>query len=260
VGTPLDGLASLLRCAAVVTLPSTLASSSAPLGQPPLPHDTWVVIAAFNEHRRIGNVLDELLRLADNVVVVDDGSADETAAAVLTRPVWLVTHPVNLGQGAALQTGIEFALARRAQYIVTFDADGQHRPEDLEALVAALQTRRADFALGSRFLGSAEGIPASRRVLLKLAVLFTRVLSGVTLTDTHNGLRAMTRYGAEHINIRFNRMEHASEIIDQIAASGLRYVEVPVMVRYTADSLSKGQRTSAALGLGVRLLLDKVTR
>jgi len=226
----------------------------------PLPRATWVVIAAFNEERRIGAVLDELLTVADNVVVVDDGSADHTTAVVLTRPVWLVTHPVNLGQGAALQTGIEFALSRGAEYVITFDADGQHRPEDLAALIGALQTTPADFALGSRFLGTAEGIPASRRLLLKLAVLFTRVLSGVTLTDAHNGLRGMTRRGAERIGIRFNRMEHASEIIDQVAASGLSYVEVPVVVRYTADSLAKGQRTSAALGLGVRLLLDKVTR
>jgi glycosyltransferase involved in cell wall biosynthesis len=225
----------------------------------PLPPDTWVVIAAYNEERRIVTVLDELLQVAPNVVVVDDGSLDGTSTAVLSRPAWLVAHPVNLGQGAALQTGIEFALARGARFVVTFDADGQHRPDDLPALIGALDTG-VDFALGSRFLGAAEGIPTSRRILLKLAVLFTRLLSGVTLTDAHNGLRAMTRRGAERINIRFNRMEHASEIIDQVAASGLRYVEVPVVVRYTADSLAKGQRTSAALGLGVRLLLDKVTR
>ena len=237
-----------------------LPSSSEPHREPPLPAGTWIVIAAFNEGRRLLNVLDELLPLAENVVIVDDGSPDDTTNVALTRAVWLVTHPVNLGQGAALQTGIEFALARSAEYIVTFDADGQHRPQDLRALVATLQNRPADFALGSRFLGSAEGIPTSRKVLLKLAVLFTRILSGVTLTDAHNGLRAMTRRGAERISIRFNRMEHASEIIDQIAASGLTYVEVPVTVRYTADSLAKGQRTSAAFGLGVRLLLDKVTR
>ena len=227
---------------------------------PPLPPDTWVVIAAFNEHRRLGAVLDGLHAVARNVVVVDDGSTDGTGSVVLARPVWLVTHPVNLGQGAALQTGIEFALARGAAYVVTFDADGQHRPEDIPSLVSLLRNSGSDFALGSRFLGTAEGIPATRRLMLKLAVIFTRVLSGVRLTDTHNGLRAMTRRGAGAIAIRFNRMEHASEIIDQIARSGLKYVEGPVEVRYSVDSLTKGQRTSAALGLGVRLLLDKVTR
>jgi glycosyltransferase involved in cell wall biosynthesis len=225
-----------------------------------LPGDTWVVIAAYNEGVRILPVLDELRPLAVNVVVVDDGSADDTGSRVLSRPVWLVTHPVNLGQGAALQTGIDFALSRGARFVVTFDTDEQHRPEDILALLAALKEAHADFALGSRFLGSAEGIPFSRLVMLKLAIIFTRIMSGAQLTDTHNGLRAMTRRGASHIGIRFNRMEHASEVIDQIVRSGLKHVEVPVRVRYSVDSLAKGQRTSAALGLGVRILLDKVTR
>jgi glycosyltransferase involved in cell wall biosynthesis len=225
-----------------------------------LPGNTWVVIAAYNEGTRILPVLDELRPLSVNVVVVDDGSVDETGSRVLTRPVWLVTHPVNLGQGAALQTGIEFALSRDAQFVVTFDADGQHRPEDIPALITALKESGADFALGSRFLGTAEGIPLSRLIMLKLAIIFTRIMSGARLTDTHNGLRGMTRRGASQICIRFNRMEHASEVIDQVVRSGLKHVEVPVKVRYSVDSLAKGQRTSAALGLGLRLLLDKVMR
>lgn len=235
----------------------TEASSPAPAD---LPGNTWVVIAAYNEGVRILPVLDELRPLSVNVVVVDDGSADDTGSRVLSRPVWLVTHPVNLGQGAALQTGIDFALSRGAQFVVTFDADGQHRPEDIPGLIAALTEAGADFALGSRFLGAAEGIPFSRLLMLKLAIIFTRIMSGARLTDTHNGLRAMTRRGASQLCIRFNRMEHASEVIDQIVRSGLKHVEVPVRVRYSVDSLAKGQRTSAALGLGVRLLLDKVTR
>jgi glycosyltransferase involved in cell wall biosynthesis len=219
-----------------------------------------VVIAAYNEGARIGPVLDELLEVVTNVVVVDDGSLDSTREAVLSRPVWLLTHPVNLGQGAALQTGLVFALARGASHIVTFDADGQHRPQDIRELLRSLGAQQADFALGSRFLGGAEGIPRSRRIILRMGVIFTRMLSGVALTDTHNGLRAMTRRGAERIRITFNRMEHASELIDQVARSGLKFVEVPVHIRYSAASLTKGQRTSAALGLGLRLLLDRLAR
>ena len=127
-------------------------------------------------------------------------------------------------------------------------------------LVKRLATTGADFALGSRFLGNAEGIPWSRKVLLRMAVLFTRIFSGVDLTDAHNGIRAMTRRGAEQIHITMNRMEHASEIIDQIAHSGLKYVEVPVHIRYTVDSLAKGQKSSAALRLGLKLLLEKLVR
>jgi glycosyltransferase involved in cell wall biosynthesis len=223
-----------------------------------LPDSVWVVIAAYNERQRIGRVLDGLLPCVRNVVVVDDGSRDETAEEAVKRPVWLVRHPVNLGQGASLQTGIAFALEQGAQYIVTFDADGQHSSDDIPALLAALTANSADYALGSRFLGDAHGIPPMRRVVLRLAVLFTRLLSGVLLTDAHNGIRAMTRRGAQRIRITMNRMEHASEIIDQIARSGLKYVEVPVHITYTQDSLAKGQKSSAAIRLALRLILEKV--
>jgi glycosyltransferase involved in cell wall biosynthesis len=225
-----------------------------------VPADLWVVIAAVNEGDRIGPVLDDLFRVVRNVVVIDDGSRDNTRDQVLRRPVWLLTHPTNLGQGAALQTGISFALSRGATHIATFDADGQHTADDIPALVGALSQHGADYALGSRFLGRAENIPATRKLLLRLAVLFTRVFSGVSLSDAHNGIRAMTARGASRLRITFNRMEHASELIDQIAASGLRYVEVPAHVRYTTESLAKGQRSSAAIGLGFKLLLNKMGR
>ena len=200
----------------------------------------------------------ELLKYADNVVVVDDGSHDETFAAVSRYPVWLLQHACNLGQGAALQTGIRFALDRGAEYVATFDADGQHQAADLPRMLRVLLDSGADFALGSRFLGRAEGIPLSRRIILKLATVFTRLVSGVSLSDAHNGIRVMTRRGAEALRITMNRMEHASQIIEQIAASGLPYREVPVTIRYTQASLRKGQRTSAALKLGLKFLLEKV--
>jgi polyprenyl-phospho-N-acetylgalactosaminyl synthase len=222
-----------------------------------LPDNTWIVIAAYNEAARIGLVLDGLTRLTNNIVVVDDGSVDATSREILFRPVWLVRHSVNLGQGAALQTGISFAMSRGAQYVVTFDADGQHDPEDIPVLLSALRSEAAEFALGSRFLGRASGMPLSRKVILKLAILFTKVLSGVSLSDAHNGIRAMTRQGMESIRITLNRMEHASEIIDQIAASGLKYIEVPVRIKYTEASLAKGQRSSAAIRLGLKLLLER---
>jgi glycosyltransferase involved in cell wall biosynthesis len=221
---------------------------------------TWVIVPAFNEGSRILRVLDELTTVVANVVVVDDGSTDDTGLNVLSRSVWLVTHPVNLGQGAAIQTGIDFALARGAAYIVTFDADGQHRVQDIAVLLSSLESTGADFALGSRFLGSTKGMPVSRRLLLKLAVVFTWVMSGVKLTDAHNGLRAMTGRGAASLQIRHNRMEHASEIIDQIKHSGLTYTEVPVQIRYNADTLAKGQRMSDAIRLALRILLRRVVR
>lgn len=166
----------------------------------------WVVIPAYNEAGRIGQVLDDLGALDAEIVVVDDHSPDETSAEALQRTVWVLRHLANLGQGAALQTGIRFALERGAEFIVTFDADGQHHREDIMTLVEALRRNGADFALGSRFLGTAPGIPWSRRLILGIAVVFTRLFSGIAVTDTHNGIRAMTRQGAEKIHISMNRI------------------------------------------------------
>jgi polyprenyl-phospho-N-acetylgalactosaminyl synthase len=143
-----------------------------------------------------------------------------------------------------------------AEVIVTFDADGQHRVSDIARLAEALVQERADFALGSRFLGQAPNLPPLRRRLLHAATTFTRLTTGLQVTDTHNGLRAMTRRGAAAIRLRQNRMAHASEWLSQIAASGLRYVERPVTIEYTAYSLAKGQ----SLGDAVLILLDLFAR
>jgi len=219
------------------------------------PLQVWVVIAAYNEGRVIDRVVADVARCGCSIVVVDDCSSDQTAAAARQADA-VIRHPVNLGQGAALQTGIDYALARDTDIIVTFDGDGQHRAADIASLVQALEESPADFALGSRFLGCSVGLPLSRALLLKAAILFTRLTTGLRLSDTHNGLRAMTRRGAGLIRLRQNRMAHASEILAQIAASGLRYVEVPVCIEYNGYSLAKGQRLSDAL----IILLDLFAR
>jgi glycosyltransferase involved in cell wall biosynthesis len=169
-------------------------------------------------------------------------------------------HPINLGQGASLQTGLDFALQKGTGYIVTFDADLQHRPEDVPLLLIALRQSGADFALGSRFLGAAVNIGLSRRLLLKVAVVFTRLTTGLKITDAHNGLRAMTRRGALALRIRQNGMAHASEILQQIARSALPYVEVPVTVEYTSYSMAKGQRLSNSVNILLELLTGALQR
>jgi polyprenyl-phospho-N-acetylgalactosaminyl synthase len=220
----------------------------------------WVVIAAFNEARVISRVIADVSRHGYHIVVVDDGSRDDTAQRAGEAGAIVVRHPVNLGQGAALQTGIEYALRQGAEYVVTFDADGQHRPQDIAELLAALAKHHADFALGSRFLGASIDLPPSRRLLLKAATWFTRATTGLRLTDTHNGLRAMTRRGASAISLRQNRMAHASELLDQIAQSALRYVEVPVTIEYSAYSLAKGQKLSDSLTILVDLSAQRLHR
>jgi len=216
----------------------------------------WIVIPAFNEATTLQGVIAGV-QACGMVVVVDDASGDATARIAAEAGVAVLRHPINLGQGAALQTGIDYALARGADVIVTFDADGQHRPGDVLRLVEALQRSHADFALGSRFLGnSQETVPPMRRLLLRAATIFTRMTTGLAVSDAHNGLRAMTARGARSIRLYQNRMAHASEILDQIAVSGLSYVEVPVTIDYTRYSLAKGQRASDALVI----LLDLFAR
>ena len=216
----------------------------------------WAVIAAYNEAKVIAGVVGDVARRGCSVVVVDDGSADGTAERAAAAAAAVVRHPVNLGQGAALQTGIDYALQQGADVIVTFDADGQHRATDIERLFSALGAAGADFSIGSSFLGSTIALSTARRLLLRAATVFTQLTTGLRLTDTHNGLRAMTRRGAEQIRLRQNRMAHASEILAQIAASSLPYVEVPVQIEYTAYSLAKGQR----LGDALAILLDLFAR
>ena len=212
--------------------------------------ETFVVIAAFNEGKVIRDVVAEVAAAGWPVVVVDDGSRDDTAQAARMPGVTVVRHRVNLGQGAALQTGIDYALRRGARTIVTFDADGQHSCEDIPQLVAALDD--ADIALGSRFLGKVEGASQRRVALLRTATAVSNSLSGMKLTDAHCGLRAFRASAAPALRITQDRMAHASELLRKIKTSGLRVVEVPVTVRYTEHSMSKGQGGIQA----VRILFD----
>jgi glycosyltransferase involved in cell wall biosynthesis len=219
-----------------------------------------VVVAAYNEAKVIADVVTDVQSTGHRVVVVDDGSRDGTDETAARTGAIVIRHPINLGQGAALQTGLDFALMQGAEIVVTFDADGQHRAADIAGLIDALEKNGADFALGSRFLGSAIDLPPTRRALLRAATWFTRATTGLSITDSHNGLRAMTRRGAAHIHLRQNRMAHASEILDQIAVSGLKYVEAPVTIHYSAYSLAKGQSLFDALLIVLDLFARRLHR
>jgi glycosyltransferase involved in cell wall biosynthesis len=211
----------------------------------------WVVMPAFNEGEAIRPVVESLLAQGHHVVVVDDGSREPLLEVLHGTSVHLLRHVINLGQGAALQTGIRYALARGAELIVTFDADGQHQSTDVDALTAPIRAQRAEVALGSRFLagGHAVRISRSKQLVLKLAVVFSRWTTGLSLTDTHNGLRAFSRRAAQTLHITQNGMAHASQILQQIALHRLAYVEVPVTVVYSDYSMRKGQRVTNAFNI-----------
>ena len=220
----------------------------------------FVVIAAYNEAGAIREVVDGLKAKYSNVVVVDDGSTDKTAAALAGSGVFLLRHMVNRGQGAALQTGIQFAVRQGAEVVVTFDADGQHDAEDIPALVAPVLSGDCDVALGSRFLLAGAEVPLIRRLVLKSGVLFTRIVSRVRISDTHNGFRAFSRRAASELRIALDRMAHASEIIDQIRENRWRYREVPVRIHYTEYAMNKGQSSWNAFRIASQFLFRKITR
>jgi len=241
---------------AVPTEPTASVSRLEPATLPRLA----VVIAAYNEAPCIADVVHELVAEYPNVIVVDDGSSDATAERARAAGACVLTHLINRGQGAALQTGISYALQQGADFIVTFDADGQHDMADLPTLVAPIVRGQADVSLGSRFLSQREKIPAVRRLILWLAVLFMRITTRVRLSDAHNGIRAFSRRAALQLDLKLDRMAHASEIVEQIVASGLPYVEVPVRIRYTDYSLRKGQKSSAALRVAFDYLMGRLIR
>ncbi|MDF1599738.1 glycosyltransferase family 2 protein [Mesorhizobium sp. YIM 152430] len=222
--------------------------------------NVWIVIPAFNEGEVLGDVVRSAVARGFSVVVVDDGSKDLSGEIAYRAGAHVCRHPINLGQGAALQTGIDFALGHDADAVVTFDADGQHSLDDASAMVSRLARGDVDVVLGSRFRGEVVGMASSRRWLLRAATIYTRMTSGLRVTDTHNGLRCLSQRAALQIRIRQNRMAHASEILNKIGSLGLRYVEVPCTIAYTDYSRAKGQRMSGALTILVDLAMGRLYR
>jgi len=218
----------------------------------------WVIIPAYNESEVLWKVLQNFSEKDYHLLVVDDGSKDSTAQVAQTAGAQVLRHPLNMGQGAALQTGIDYALKQGADILVTFDADGQHQVEDIHRLIQALEQGPCDIALGSRFLGKATGITWRRKILLQGARWFNRLTGGPPLYDVQNGLRAFWARVATKIRIHQARMAHASEILYNIQKAGLHYQEVPITVNYTEYSRQKGQRgISGALDILVELFLGR---
>ncbi len=220
-----------------------------------------IIIPVYNEAPVIRGVIESLLHEFKYVVCVDDGSTDGSSDVILGTSAYLVKHPINMGQGAALQTGIEFGRQMSGvKYFVTFDADGQHRIQDVHAMLKEIEMGRYDIVLGSRFLGKTVGIKKSKYVILKMAIKFSNLTSGLRLTDTHNGLRVFNRMVAEEMQITMPDMSHASEILEIIALKKYRYKEIPVTIQYTDYSKAKGQSIINAVNIGFDMLLRKMLK
>lgn len=239
---------------------SALVESGSSMTRPEF-DDVWVIVPCFNEARVVGGVINELRRVFPQVIGVDDGSADDSAAVMRTAGAWVVRHAVNLGQGAALQTGMALALTDECmRYAVTFDADGQHRVADAADMLRRARTDNLDVVLGSRFLGASTGIAGRRALLLRAGALFDRLTTGIQLTDSHNGLRVLSRAFVSSLDLRLSGMAHASEILGQLKRGGLPYAEHPVTIDYTPYSIAKGQRSVNAVNIALDVWVHKLMR
>ena len=216
-----------------------------------------VVVPLFNEETVITGVVTDLQKHFSRIVCVDDGSSDGSAQAARTAGATVIAHPMNLGQGAALQTGITWAKRKGdLDYLITFDGDGQHKVEDVVDMLRYARRRDLAIVFGSRFLDKRTKPDLAKRIVLKVAVLITRVVTGLQLTDAHNGLRVIRADALEHVNLIQDRMSHATEIVHQLAKSGLVWKEYPVEVLYTEYSKRKGQ----SLLNSINILFDLIVR
>lgn len=226
---------------------------------------TVVVIPAYNEGWGIGKVIQEVKDLGLDVIVVNDGSIDETKEVARQSGAIVLNHCINRGQGAALQTGINFALNFGADIIVTFDADGQHNSKEIKEITDPILSGEFDVVLGSRFIKSKipnlkTNIPMLRKFILRLAAWFTRLYTGIKVTDAHNGFRAFSKTAAVLIEIKQDGMAHASEIIEQIKKHQLKFKEVPVTINYTDYSLKKGQKLTNSFKIILDLIISRISK
>lgn len=224
--------------------------------------DVFVVIPCYNEGEALAQTVAELKPYAFRIVVIDDGSSDVASEHLRNQPVTCLRHFSNLGQGAALQTGTQYALLQGAACIVHFDADGQHDPTLIHKLIEPIRGGECDVVLGSRFLDSNDRklVPTKKKVLLKVGVLVSWLFSGLWLTDTHNGFRALSRAAAQRISLTEDGFAHATEILESIRKSKLRYKEVPATIRYTDYSQAKGQSIFNSINIVVDLVLRKLSK
>lgn len=212
--------------------------------------ETAIIIPAHNEGSIIGEVIKDVKTFFDKVIVVNDGSKDDTSIKAKSAGAIVISHFTNIGQGGALETGIRYALSLpEIKYFVTFDADGQHRLEDAIAMLDELKRGNEDIIIGSRFLIETSNIPIIKKTILRMATVFTRLTIGIKITDTHNGLRVFTRNYAERLNLRNFGMAHASEMLELIKKDDLRYKEMPVIINYTEYSKNKGQPVINAVNI-----------
>ena len=226
----------------------------------PASHPTAaVIIPVFNERlNSLSQLVKELLHFTQAIILVDDGS--DPPVTRIDEKVILIRHKRNLGQGAALETGMEYARRMGFEIVVHIDGDGQHQVQELPLLVAPLLKGDADIVFGSRFItrSSEELIPFSRRQLLRFSRIANTFFTGAKMTDAHNGFRALNKKALDALKLRSTGRAHASEIVWLANKHDLRFVEVPVHVLYNETAKNKIHFLTL-ISLGIHLTWNRLT-
>ena len=220
--------------------------------------DTYIIIPVFNEAKVVENVLKKIKKKFSNIVCIDDGSTDNTFKILSSKKIFLLRHKINLGQGAALQTGIDFAKLRGAKYYITFDSDGQHNTQDALEMLQLIKNKNFDIILGSRFIKNNfnKKIPFLRKIILIMAIKISNLFTNLKLTDTHNGLRVFNKKFANKLNIKLDGMSHPTDIMENIVKNNFKYIEYSTNIIYSKYSISKGQANINSLNI----LFDMIMR
>ncbi len=216
------------------------------------------VIPAYNEATQIADVIQNTSAFVDRVVVVDDGSHDDTARIARQAGATVIQHPINRGLGATLGTGIKAARRLGGEVIITLDADGQHLPHEIPLFIEAIKERGHDAVLGSRMIELKGNMPLKRRVYQRIGNVLTYALFGLFVSDSQSGFRAFSGKAADVLEIRTDRMEVSSEIVAEIRRRAFNWTEVPITAVYTDYSLSKGQSFTVGVKTALKLILHRL--
>lgn len=222
-------------------------------------HQILVLLPAYNEADSIREVIGDLKKENyPNIVVVDDGSHDETRNTCLDSGLKVISHRINRGAGAAIQTGIEYARTTSAEFLVIMDADGQHKAEDISLLLRKISGTEAGMVIGNRFENSTNEIPRIRRFYNWIANVITNLPNRKNYKDTQSGFRVLSRDCFEKINLRIDGFGFCSEMIWQVESMKYEILEVPIKVIYTEHSMKKGQNFAVGVRTALNLLFERI--
>lgn len=217
----------------------------------------FIIIPAHNEEKNISSVLDGLIKKYQNIIVIDDGSSDNTINIIRNYPVILLNHIINRGQGSTLQTGNDYAIKNGADIIVHFDADGQFLIEEIDDLIKPIIEDDYDAVFGSRFLEKKSKIPwAKKNIILPLGKLTNKLFFKIKTSDPQSGFRAMKKEVAQLIQIEHDGMAHCSEILHKAFKNKLKIKEVSITVIYN----DFGQDFSGGIKIIKDIIIKKILK